>query len=449
MSGGIFQVFRWVPFKRCQDVLCIGNLFGGGEQGAWYDPSDLSTLFQDAAGTVPVTAMEQPVGRMLDKSGRGNHAFQATTTKRGVVSRRVNLWQSTENLSSVWGFNGSTVTAAGTAPTGSAAWLMSDSAVSSAHRVSQSVSAITGRHTVRLLAKPQGGRYVLLQVGNGFDRGNAVFDLQTGAVTDSTSDGLGAVSFSIVPLSDGWFMLSASAMNDAGNRASWFGISSGPTIADSNFLGDDTRTILFAEPSLHLATDAHLPYQWVNTYTDYDADLNKFPTYLRFDGVDDAYQTNSIDFTGTDKMTVWAGVTKLSDAVPSIVAELSSSIANNGAFSMSAPASTNNLQFSSKGTVANSATFANVGPSSQVMTGSSSISAPSIALRINGTQVDANAVTQGTGNYGNYPLYTGAREGTSRFFNGRLYGLIVAGANYPLSQLEAAELYIKHKMRMP
>lgn len=36
--------------------------------GALFDPSDLSTLYQDAAGTIPVTAVEQPVGLMLDKS---------------------------------------------------------------------------------------------------------------------------------------------------------------------------------------------------------------------------------------------------------------------------------------------------------------------------------------------------------------------------------------------
>ena len=38
------------------------------DNGAWFDPSDLSTLYQDAAGTIPVTAVEQPVGLMLDKS---------------------------------------------------------------------------------------------------------------------------------------------------------------------------------------------------------------------------------------------------------------------------------------------------------------------------------------------------------------------------------------------
>jgi len=73
-------------------------LFASGEQGAWYDPSDMSTLFQDSAGTTPVTAVEQPVGRMLDKSGRGNHATQATAINRPVLSARVNLLLNTETL---------------------------------------------------------------------------------------------------------------------------------------------------------------------------------------------------------------------------------------------------------------------------------------------------------------------------------------------------------------
>jgi hypothetical protein len=43
-------------------------LFADGEPGVWYDPSDFSTMFQDSAGTTPVTAVEQPVGLILDKS---------------------------------------------------------------------------------------------------------------------------------------------------------------------------------------------------------------------------------------------------------------------------------------------------------------------------------------------------------------------------------------------
>lgn len=74
------------------------SLFAANEPGVWYDPSDLSTLFQDAAGTTPVTAVEQPVGLMLDKSGNGNHAFQTTATSRPVLSARVNQYLATETL---------------------------------------------------------------------------------------------------------------------------------------------------------------------------------------------------------------------------------------------------------------------------------------------------------------------------------------------------------------
>ncbi len=63
----------------------IQKLFSNGEQGFFYDPNDLSTMFQNAAGTVPVTAARQPVGLMLDKSGRNNHARQTTSASRPIL----------------------------------------------------------------------------------------------------------------------------------------------------------------------------------------------------------------------------------------------------------------------------------------------------------------------------------------------------------------------------
>lgn len=60
------------------------SLFAGGAQGMWYDPSDASTLFEDSAGTVPAS-VNGPVGRMLDRSGRGNHAVQALAAARPML----------------------------------------------------------------------------------------------------------------------------------------------------------------------------------------------------------------------------------------------------------------------------------------------------------------------------------------------------------------------------
>jgi hypothetical protein len=55
------------------------TLFASGEKGAWFDANDRATLFQDAAGTIPVTAVGQKVGKWLDKSGNNNHATQSNT----------------------------------------------------------------------------------------------------------------------------------------------------------------------------------------------------------------------------------------------------------------------------------------------------------------------------------------------------------------------------------
>lgn len=55
------------------------SLFSNGEEGGWYDPSDLSTLFEED-GTTPAS-VDGPVGKILDKSGNGNHLTQTTETK--------------------------------------------------------------------------------------------------------------------------------------------------------------------------------------------------------------------------------------------------------------------------------------------------------------------------------------------------------------------------------
>lgn len=59
-------------------------LFEGGVKGVFYDPSDVSTMFQDAAGSTPVTAHGQPVGLIKDKSGNNLHARQTALNARPI-----------------------------------------------------------------------------------------------------------------------------------------------------------------------------------------------------------------------------------------------------------------------------------------------------------------------------------------------------------------------------
>lgn len=78
----------------------------GSSLAAWYDPSDFSTMWQDSAGTTPVTALGQPVGLVLDKSRGGlgaalgaevfpSYDFTAWSTAGAVSGRTANSFTTT------------------------------------------------------------------------------------------------------------------------------------------------------------------------------------------------------------------------------------------------------------------------------------------------------------------------------------------------------------------
>ena len=226
----------------------VKSLFANGEQGFWYDPNDMGTMFRDAAGTVPVTGVGQPVGLIRDKSGRNNHAFQTTSASRPILRK----------------------------------------------------NAATGAY------------------------------------------------------------------------------------------------------------------------------------YLEFDGSDDFLQTNNINFTATDKVSLFAGVRKLSDAATGTVVELSTSLnSNNGCFVLSAPDATASARFASKGTIPQFGAAATitgyVAPLSIVLTGKGGIAQDISEIRVNGVLGTSSAADQGSGNYGNYPVFIGRRGGALLPFNGHIYSLIGIG----------------------
>ena len=224
----------------------IKSLFANNEQGFAYDPNDLTTMFQDAAGTVPVTGVGQPVGLIKDKSGRGNHARQTVSASRPILQR----------------------------------------------------NATTGAY------------------------------------------------------------------------------------------------------------------------------------YLAFDGTDDYLVTNSIDFTATDKISLFAGVRKLSDGAQNFVAGLGIA-AGNGTFSIFAPSFSNGKNFAvwSKGTLlsANAYSTTHTSPISSVVTGKANISGDATTLRVNSVNIVTDTTDQGTGSYSNAQIYIGRNNGTNFPFNGHIYSLIGIG----------------------
>ena len=547
-------------------------LFTTGVNGAWYDPSDITTLFQDAAGTTPVTAMEQPVGLMLDKS-KGlvmgpelvtNGDFSQGTTgwtpaggsaTLAIVSGQLELTctgagygsaSATAPLVSVGGGvrmsayvspgasialgDGTTYNKWGTyyaADSGTTKFfsatgaiyltLLTNSNVAGTKKYYDNISVreLPGNHAFN----PSGNsanfpvlsaRYNLLTKTEDFSdavwakprvsvnantviapNGTLSADVltTTSGASDSIAQGvsLPAASFKITVYlkkydestsiaNIGLYLSSFAAVT--ARIVSGPGVVSGTTLVTVSQLSTSEWTlieittaalpagsyILYIYPGggfaaglsvvawgadIRVANDSlnQPAYQRVNTATDYDT--VGFKPYLSFNGVNQGLQTNSIDFTYGDKMFVAAGVRKLSDAtIGSVVSISTAPISSTGTFEIYTPGTNGGDThfWYSRGTATAGASGPYAAPITNVLSGIGDISGNKSILRVNGTPVSTNyATVQGAVNYGNYPLYIGARAGTSLWFNGRLYGLVVAGKQASASEITNTEAWLNQK----
>jgi hypothetical protein len=556
------------------------SLFENGEQGAWYDPSDLTTLFQDSAGTTPVTAVEQFVGLMLDKSkglvlgselvtngdfSNGSIGWTVISGAWAVANGRLNAGntdgikryaQNASNIVAGRWYKATWNQYAG-AGTGAANWTVpgiwngSDNLLNGGNYINGagektiyfvapvsgqfyiynfeqeveydniSVRELLGNHATSTGTKrPKlAARYNLLTYSEQFD--NAVWDRLNGVTIASsavTPPITGAsVSKLIAPNSTGtgrtlrqyktigvngtlyttsvylrfvpgefqwvrmlatdtgsvWFDIqngvvgtttgATGTITNAGNNwwrctvtatASSVNIYSYVLLADADnsttATGDGVKGVLISAADLRPASQATgligPTYQRVVDAATYDT--VGFLPYLEFDGIDDSMSTGSIDFSATDKMTAWAGVRKLSTSAGWICETSVSIDTNNGAFLLNVDNSGFEYIVASKGTTYRPAQLDNsayLSPITNVLTEIADISGDSVVMRLNGTQVATNTNDQGTGNYGNYPLFIGARNNASLYFNGWLTSLIVRGAQSTQSQIETTESWVNGK----
>jgi hypothetical protein len=168
--------------------------------------------------------------------------------------------------------------------------------------------------------------------------------------------------------------------------------------------------------------------------------------WLEFDGVDGFMETGAIDFTSTDKMTLVAGLKKESDNSTAVAFELSEvSDFTNGSFVLFAPSSngSNSYRIISRGTVYSAPSpgvFATA-PDTAVISLIADIAAPILTLRRNSSVIQTSTATQGSGNYGNHPVYIGMRAGTSLPFTGNLHSLTIRGAQTTTSDLTRLDQY--------
>lgn len=433
------------------------SLFEASEQGAWYDPSDLTTMFQDRSGTTPVTTPGQLVGVRRDKSVNAKHATAPTDAARmtyGIEPKTGtrNIFTFSEDFSNaVWTkTDASIASSAVPSPTGSlTAQKLTEAATTARHFLATSTSILPAltQQTITFYAQSAGRtRFNMLFSGGNGDW--VWFDLSSGTATV----GLGAtnsISCSMVSVGSDWWRC-AVTLTTIGAAALNLCLLDGSTPTRlPSYAGDITKGILIWGAQLELGSSA-TAYQKVTTAFDVTEAGVQSCGYVQYDGTNSSMSTAAIDFSATDAISAFAGVWKRTDAALGTVLELSADAVNtNGTFALRAPNTTASAAYSylSRGTalsqVASPTSYP--APRYNLVAGLSDISADQAVIRVNGVQVTSSATDQGTGNYGNHILYSGRRNNTNLPFSGRDYGIIIVGKSLSAGDLASTETWLADK----
>lgn len=419
--------------------LIPSELFVNGEQGVWYDPSDLSTLFQDSAGTLPVTAMEQPVGLMLDKSGRGNHAVQATTTARPVVSARYNLLTQTENFSHPdWNSSGRFTYSPTLAPDGTlTAQELTSLGLPSVPSKTGLVGLATGiQFTIWLKAGTLSSPVSLVR--NNTTSTNLVQLSFTGSVSNSYGTGTTQIG------ENGWVKHTiriTSGISPGDQIWFYYGWTGGVPVG---------QTFSVWHPDVRAISDVALPnYQRVTSATNYDT--AGFPVYLQPDGVDDWMQTVSpINFGTSDELGLVAGVTKFNEALRAYqcVCELGPGNLD-GAFTACFPYdATQHSRWIARGTASQSVVYDTVpGALTAVFSGQLDYSAFRMIHKLNELARKVYSKTAEAATLRTDTLYLFSRAGTSSRMRGRFYGMLIVGRACSEAEMNSMRQYMRNKTR--
>jgi hypothetical protein len=359
----------------------------------------------------------------------GNHAYQTTSGSRPALARtpdggRRNLLTYSEDLSNaIWGKTSVTVTGTDTIVL---------SAGSAGKFVFQTITG-TAPSTISFEAKEGTHRYI--QVLSSSDAQHFVnIDLQTGTIGTTGSKAEGAL---IESLSGGWNKYRVTITNTGFSSIRFYAVDSSSAVYGAS----TSATTSWQMRKVQLETGSSATaYQKVGLTSDVTEAGKRDCWGLLFDGSDDNLLTASVNFSATDEMTVMVGVRKLSDGSYPIIAELSTNwTSNNGSFSLSGNLN-NGYAWSSRGTGgATVLTTGYLAPVTTVLGLQSDVSGPSLVLRANGSEINTSSSSQGLGNYGTWPIYISSRAGSSNYFNGLIYTLIVRGATTPTQTIKNFE----------
>jgi hypothetical protein len=406
-----------------------------------------------------VSPLAVTITRVSVKEIPGNHAYQTTSGARPTLARipssgRRNLLTRTEEFNNAaWTKLQCSISANNSAaPDGTAtADLIVEDSATAARYVNSSLTTTVQSYTFSVYLKnpsSNGRRYALLYHNESVK--GWVFDLQSGVVGTGGTTAVGApAAYGIESVGNGWYRCYITVTGTAASNSFRVYPVSNSGSGNASYTGDGVSGILVWGAQLETGSSA-TNYQKVVATTDVTESGFNDLWHLVFDGSDDSLVTNSVDFSGTDEMTVIAGVRKV-DTTARMICELSTNATSSaGAFYLlSGQNATDGWWSQSKGdavsVVGHSANISTIAVETAVISTTHDISGDLTTIRRNAVAGSDATADKGSGNFRNDVLYIGRRASSSLPYNGHLYQLIVRGKTTPTGKLLEAERFTARK----
>ena len=416
------------------DRLNPNKLFAQGQPGGWADPYDLTRMWVDDAGTTPATiaSLGTGIGRVVTKGGPAITLVQANAADRPVWGRHPVI--GIRNLLTNSGFDGAVSGSPGTAPTNWTAFNLGGQLTITAtgtlggNAVQFAVTANRYQfsQTLNVAANTTYTWSSIVNVTSAVSGVNVnnLFGFNSppaGAVVTYRINGVSVLGTDVIATGNNQLIECFLAVGaTAGTVAARLGV---------GLLANGTATLSFRDPQFEVGT-IRTTYQRVTNRFDITEVGSPSLYYFSFNGVNQSWSSNAtVDFSTTDKVTIWAGLRKLSDVARGMVVELDNN--NLNAFHLNAPFDANpNLRFTNNGSLAGGTTIIGfASPITLAVAAEGQISTDFTRFTVNGTS-QTSGTDLGSGNYRNSTLHIGRRAGTTLPYNGLIYNLIVAGDNY-------------------
>ncbi len=416
-----------------------------------------------AAASLRISSLSTNIGsitvtRVSVRELPGAHGSQTNGPSRPVFSARLNLIIKTQEFAdSAWAITNvsvvSNVSATNDPIGGKTADLIYPLSTGNNRHIFQGTGQPGNQKFVRSVFAKAAGKSILYIDIEGGGTKQAFFDIAAGTLGTVAS----GYNSEIKSIGDGWFKCTVTTASEINTNfyGGIYGVAD--TINSTEVTANGLDGIYIWGASMVSINYSQLPYQRVNTATDYDTDL-KFPRYIKFDGVDDFLST-AIIVPNTNKAQVFAGVRNNNTSV-GVLIENSTTSSNGTSGSLaiySRSAANGDYAFAANlgatygyRQTANSWGFPSNNLLSVIYDGSTAGITNAIKPQINGADIPLIVVgTTAVGGFTANPLFIGRRTGSSLPFNGYVYQLIVRfGPNLTPDEITSTQNWVNERAKI-